>query len=317
MTLDNLLKDTTPEERDKIKLLKAQVQDDIENDLALLEFCSDFTYLRYLRARNYNVEKATKMLKATIEWRKSFKPELLRWKDVSKEGETGKIFRLPVMDKNGRPVLILRSRKENTKAGPEQIRHLFYHVELACRLADAEGACGKMTLIIDYGGYSWRTAPSSKQGLKVLSILQNHYPERLGLAVMYHAPKIFSVFWTAISPFIDPITYHKIRFFNAHNKHERQHMEELFDVSQLEDCLGGDFKGEMFDFDTYTKRMQEEEQRWFGNEQITQQVKNTISNEALKRISQEEKPNGFVQNGGLQENGNTDAVVASGIVVKS
>eukprot|EP01025_Chloroclados_australasicus_P033770 TRINITY_DN3452_c0_g2_i3.p3 TRINITY_DN3452_c0_g2~~TRINITY_DN3452_c0_g2_i3.p3 ORF type:complete len:306 (-),score=18.12 TRINITY_DN3452_c0_g2_i3:330-1247(-) len=264
MTIKSILESLSTEDWNKINRLKGAVKDKIKDDKSLQEFCSDFTYLRYLRARNGNVDKATKMLMTSLEWRQTFKPHLLRWKDVKHEGETGKIFRLPVLDRCGRPVLVLRSRNENTKAGMEQIRHLFYHVELACRLADKEGSDGKMTLIIDYVGYTWKTAPSSKQGIQVLNILQNHYPERLGFALMYHAPKILSVFWAAISPFIDPVTYRKIQFVNKGDKKERSILEEKFDISQLEECLGGDYKGELFDLASYTHNMEQEEEMWFG-----------------------------------------------------
>jgi hypothetical protein len=46
----------------------------------------------------------------------------------------------------------------------------------------------------------------------VLDIIQNHYPERLGLAVIMNVPFILKAFFTIISPFIDPLTRTKMRF---------------------------------------------------------------------------------------------------------
>ncbi|CAN1835761.1 Phosphatidylinositol transfer protein 3 [Linum perenne] len=71
-------------------------------------YCSDACYKRYLEARNWNVEKAKKMLKDTLEWRSSYKPEEIRWPEIAHEGETGKIFRASFCDRQGRSVLILR-----------------------------------------------------------------------------------------------------------------------------------------------------------------------------------------------------------------
>lgn len=42
-------------------------------------YCSDATISRYLRARNWNVKKATKMIKETLRWRSEYKPEAIRW----------------------------------------------------------------------------------------------------------------------------------------------------------------------------------------------------------------------------------------------
>lgn len=42
-------------------------------------YCSDASIQRHLRARNWNVKKATKMLKETLKWRSDYKPEEIRW----------------------------------------------------------------------------------------------------------------------------------------------------------------------------------------------------------------------------------------------
>lgn len=42
-------------------------------------YCSDASIARYLRARNWNVKKAVKMLKASLKWRLEYKPEEIRW----------------------------------------------------------------------------------------------------------------------------------------------------------------------------------------------------------------------------------------------
>ena len=41
--------------------------------------CSDASILRYLRARNLNTKKASKMLKETLKWRLEHKPDKIQW----------------------------------------------------------------------------------------------------------------------------------------------------------------------------------------------------------------------------------------------
>lgn len=46
---------------------------------AIKGFLSDDSLSRFLRARNWNVQKASKMLKAAVKWRLAFKPETICW----------------------------------------------------------------------------------------------------------------------------------------------------------------------------------------------------------------------------------------------
>jgi polyribonucleotide 5'-hydroxyl-kinase len=54
---------------------------------------------------------------------------------------------------------------------------------------------GKLAWLVDFKGYGMRNAPSLRVSLATLSILQSHYPERLGLALCYHPPRLFSFTW--------------------------------------------------------------------------------------------------------------------------
>ena len=52
-----------------------------------------------------------------------------------------------------------------------------------------------MTWLIDFVGYSMRNAPPIKLSMHALTLLQSHYPERLGLAICYLPPLLFSLTW--------------------------------------------------------------------------------------------------------------------------
>ena len=46
----------------------------------------------------------------------------------------------------------------------------------------------------------------------VLNILQDHYPERLGVACIINIPFLINAFFKIILPFVDPLTREKIQF---------------------------------------------------------------------------------------------------------
>ncbi|KAK9818152.1 hypothetical protein WJX72_007873 [[Myrmecia] bisecta] len=183
--------------------LRVAVQATLEASAPLRYWCTDSTLVRYLRARNWDLNKAIKMLKATMEWRLTYKPHEITWAEVKHEASTGKQFRMQARDRDGRVVLVMRPRCQNSTDYVKGIRMLVYHLEASSRAADQEGV-GKMTWLIDFEGYTMATAPPLKVAMQTVSILQNHYPERLGLSVYYHPPRLFNLMWKAVRPFVDP-----------------------------------------------------------------------------------------------------------------
>jgi hypothetical protein len=158
-----------------------------------LQFCTDACFRRYLEARNWNVDKSKKMLGETLKWRSTFKPEEIRWHEIANEGETGKVYRANFHDRNGRSVLILRPGMQNTTALDNQMRHLVYLIENAI-LNLPEGQ-EQMSWLIDFTGWSITNNVPVKSARDTINILQNHYPERLGIAFLYNPPRIFEAFW--------------------------------------------------------------------------------------------------------------------------
>jgi len=66
--------------------------------------------LRFLRARNFDIEKATNMLTADLQWRKEFENRLIKGSEAPSIVEfcnTGFMYRAG-FDKDNRPVLVLK-----------------------------------------------------------------------------------------------------------------------------------------------------------------------------------------------------------------
>ncbi|KAF8012484.1 hypothetical protein BT93_I0605 [Corymbia citriodora subsp. variegata] len=221
-----------------------------------LKYCTDACLRRYLEARNWNVEKAKKMLEETLKWRSTYKPEEIRWHEVAHEGETGKVSRANFHDRFGRTVLIMRPGKQNTTSAEGNIRHLVYLIENSI-LNLAEGQ-ESMSWLIDFTGWTLRTQVSVKTALDIINVLQSHYPERLAVAFLYNPPRIFEAFWKAIKYFLDPKTSEKVKFVYPKNKVSVELMTTFFDVDNLPSEFGG--KATLkYDHEEFSRMMAEDD----------------------------------------------------------
>lgn len=242
------------EEQNKIDEMRKLIGP-LSGKLAL--YCSDASISRYLAAQSWNVKKAAKMLKASLKWRLDFKPEEIRWDDVASEAETGKIYRSNYKDKHGRPVLVMRPRCQNTKSVEGQMKYLVYCMENA--VVNLPEDQEQMIWLVDFRGYTLSNF-SIKVTKETAHILQDYYPERLGIAILYDAPKIFEPFWKLAKPFLDPKTVSKVQFMYSDDPNSKKMMEELFDMSLVESAFGGDDKAD-FDVNKYAERMREDDKK--------------------------------------------------------
>jgi polyribonucleotide 5'-hydroxyl-kinase len=98
-----------------------------------------------------------------------------------------------------------------------------------------------MTWLLDYVGYTRSNQPPWKVSLSTLSIVQSHYPERLGRAVNFKPPLLFEIFWKAIRPFVDPVTKEKLIFLSGKMEAEEysREMEKYFNLDDIDECMGG------------------------------------------------------------------------------
>lgn len=249
---------TTEEKQQEDKVRELREAIGLQEGRAM-QFCTDACLRRYLRARHWNVKKAEKMLRDSLKWREAFQPESIRWEDVEVEAETGKIYRTNFHDKKGRSVLVLAPGRQNTTGHEGQMKHLVYCLENA--ILNLPEDQEQMVWLIDYGGWSLRNSPPMKTSLETLNILQNHYPERLAAAILYKPPYLFQAFWKIIRPFIDPITFHKIKFVYEHNEASKKFLLDMFDLEQLDTAFGGKCSWE-YKHAEYSEMMKKDDVRY-------------------------------------------------------
>ena len=201
--------------------------------------------LRYLRASKWSLPNATSRLEATLIWRREYGISSHTADYISEENETGKQVMLGY-DNECRPCLYMNPHKQNTKRSDKQIHHLVFMLETAIDFMPA--GCESLALLINFADARQGDNASVGQGRQALSILQNHYPERLGRACLKNVPWVIWGFFKVITPFIDPYTKEKMKF--------DEDLWKLVPSEQLLTSYGGDCVFE-YDHKVYWPKLNE------------------------------------------------------------
>ncbi|KAG0695604.1 CRAL TRIO domain-containing protein [Suillus ampliporus] len=164
--------------------------------------------LRYLRATNWDADAAIKRLEDTLKWRREFgiydkiTPEY-----VEPEATIGKGF-IFGYDTHGRPAAYVSPSKMGVAESPRTIQFIIWMLE---RSVDLMGpGVETIGILADYADNSGN--PSFGLCRTALDIIQTHYPERLGLALIAHLPWLLNAFFKLIMPFMDSFTREKLVF---------------------------------------------------------------------------------------------------------
>ncbi|KAI1283665.1 cral trio domain-containing protein [Xylaria sp. FL0933] len=242
--------------------------------------------LRYLRATKWDRNEAEKRLLETLTWRREYGVEDLTADYIGPENETGKQV-IVGFDKEGRPCHYLNPGRQNTEVTPRQVQHMVFMLERVIDLIPAEQE--KICLLIDFktGTKRTNTAPGIGQGREVLHILQAHYPERLGRALIVNVPWVVWGFFKLITPFIDPLTKEKLKF--------NEDMTQYVDAEQLvTDIKGGQLPFE-YDHSIYwpalmklsNQRRAERRSRWEAGGKLIGESEDYLRGHALHGIGGE------------------------------
>ncbi|XP_026738905.1 protein real-time isoform X2 [Trichoplusia ni] len=217
---------------------------------------SDTTLLRFLRARDFNVEKAREMLSQSLLWRKKHQVDRLlseyETPDVVKQYFPGGWHH---HDKDGRPLYILRLGQMDVKGllksiGEDGLLKLTLHVceEGLKLLEEASGASSRAvqawSLLVDLDGLNmrhlWR--PGVRALLRVIQLVEANYPETMGRVLIVRAPRVFPILWTIVSTFIDENTRSKFLFYGGKDYLQPGGLLDYIPKDLIPDFLGGPCK---------------------------------------------------------------------------
>lgn len=193
-------------------------------------FLNESTYLRFARARDASIEKATELLRECMEWRRSYKPQTITEADVSDILQLGTVYMAGVC-KAGRPVMYMTPGAENPFPASMRVKLMVFLLEETHRRGHTA-----LTWVFDFSklGKRGKDEHSAVTRKETMHILQNYYPERLGALYMINTPWYFRALATIVWPFIDKRTREKI-FLSAKANELPQHI----DATELVEAFGG------------------------------------------------------------------------------
>eukprot|EP00944_MAST-04C_sp_MAST-4C-sp1_P008153 g8153.t1 len=242
------------------------------------------TLCRFLRARNYDVDKAFELYQKAVKIREELGADKILEKRDSNEiiWQNGTPHYHYGHDKLGRPFYIelsglVRVGKLLEPAGPLtredfKHRHVVHMEYMARRISDAKKRHGahvsQLTQIMDLQGLSMF---GDSRGMTLfrdaIDIDQNAYPEYLGNLFLINAPFIFRGMWSVIKGWVDPKTAKK---FIVLGSDYRETLLKYIDEDSLPVQYGGtctkplppvnfdaipQTKPEAFDEDEFVKNM--------------------------------------------------------------
>jgi len=209
--------------------------------------------LRFLRARDCNVDKAFEMLKNSLHWRRQHHVDtiLQSWNppaDLLEYYPGGWHHQ----DKDGRPIYIIRLGSMDIKGLMKSVGEDGFVKQVVCINEEATVKCKEATLkfgrpitnwtcICDLEGLSmrhlWR--PGVRALLNIIEVVEANYPETIARLLIVRAPKVFGVVWTLLYPFIDENTRKKFLIYTGDDYQGPGGLADFVVPDYLPEFLGG------------------------------------------------------------------------------
>jgi hypothetical protein len=202
----------------------------------------DADLLRFLRARDFDVAQANAMLDEACKWRAAVKPAEIAPSMIARALQPS-AWQIIGHARCGTPVLMSNAgvwRPSILENIDEYTRFVAYFCAIIEKLQGL--GAEQMIVIFDQRAFtSEMTRPFAMRCIaKLVSVVQDFYPERLKRAFIVNSPMVFLAAWKIIRPWLDAKTASKVRFPSGGCPGEgTKELEALIDSSVLPQWLGG------------------------------------------------------------------------------
>ncbi|ODM98644.1 SEC14-like protein 4 [Orchesella cincta] len=246
-------KQFTPEESQKIQQLRSAC-----SAILNTEQNEDHYLIRWLRARNMDVEKAEEMLRKSMKWRKDNEVDgilereevPIKYRRLFPTGDFGR-------DSEGDVVIFIPYGRycHRLVIGVEGMEtvlrwHIIWMETMNRLVTNAEKETGKKGLrlvqIVDFDQYSYKEltySPGREFLIKTNKVADENYPELMKSMVIINAPKVFSLLFGVIKPFMSKETISKISIISGNEETWKKELNSKLNPENVPVRWGGTKKG--------------------------------------------------------------------------
>ncbi|GBE59847.1 CRAL TRIO domain containing protein [Babesia ovata] len=250
--LQGLVSALNEEQRMRLEEIRSLYSMHISGNQQLFD---DLFFVRFLRARKFDINKTSAMLNKYFSWRLEVNVDSIIRSDLTYIRDRVREF-FPHgyhgVDRLGRPIYIERmgqgsctkllqhlTTEQLTRYYVQRYEYLT-HVMMPAASIKLGKPVEQLLTIVDLRGFSLSQINTKLRAFltAMSSVTQNYYPEMLGKLLFINASALFSALWQILSPLLDAKTLSKISVISSKTE-SRQLVFELVDPDQLPIFLGG------------------------------------------------------------------------------
>jgi hypothetical protein len=110
---------------------------------------------------------------------------------------------------------------------------------VAASLANSDGRVGKFNVVLDGLNFSWGLMPSLHHLRCFIVMLQDHFPDRLGIILLTNLGRIGEWTVSVIKPLISAEVQQKIKVLPRDDKLRREMLQAVVGMNNIPKWLGG------------------------------------------------------------------------------
>jgi len=211
----------------------------------------DWFLIRWLRARDLNLDKSEAMLRNSMKWRAENKVDQTLSLPVDPYFSSNFPFDVSGHDKEGRPLMILPMGKWDAKLAVDDgkidqlVAYINFCFESVIKAIKASSASAgrpashphtQFTTIVDWDGYSFKQFTNIKAAqtvLKMGAVYEAHHPEILAHAFFINSTSVFQLLWGLMKKILAEKTVGKIQVYGTNRKEWEPAILKLVDRDQI------------------------------------------------------------------------------------